>query len=156
MSAPLEPAIVCFDLNRMLRFYTEILGLTLVSDVEADPVIGRRIHISPHGYRIVRMQTSYGERIKLIESNVPPKPHAEFDYVYECQGHAYLTFIVSNMSDLLPKLEEEGIAILSDGIVEVRPGVLAFFIKDPEGNFIEIVDYPEIESYRPDLFPPKG
>lgn len=153
MCAPLEPGIVCFDMDRMLGFYVGVLGLELVADNQADPEIGRRIHISPHGYRIVRLQTSYGERIKLIQSNVEPKAHPEFDYVYECHGLAYLTFIVTNMAEILPTLEREGIAILSDGIVEVRPGVLALFIKDPEGNFVEIVDYPDITSYRPDLFP---
>jgi catechol 2,3-dioxygenase-like lactoylglutathione lyase family enzyme len=152
MVAPLEPGIVCFDMERMFRFYIDILGLTVVHDVEAPQHIGKAIHISPHGYRIVRLQTSYGERIKLIQSNVPPNPHPEYDYVYECQGLAYLTFIVSNMKDILPKLEQENIKLLSDGVVEVRPGVLALFIKDPEGNFVEIVDYPDIASYRPDLY----
>lgn len=153
MCAPLEPGIVCFDMDRMLRFYVDLLGLKLVADNEADREIGRRIHISPHGYRIVRLQTSYGERIKLIESKAPPLAHAEFDYVYECHGLAYLTFIVSNMSSVLPVLERANIKILSDGIVEVRKGVFALFIKDPEGNFVEIVDYPDVSSYRPDLFP---
>jgi lactoylglutathione lyase len=155
MVAPLEPAIVCFDMERMLRFYVEILGLQLVADVQAAPDIGKQIHISQHGYRIVRLQTSYGERIKLIVSNVPPKPHPAYDYVYECQGHAYLTFIVSNMKELLPKLAEHNIPVVSDGVVQVRPGVFACFIKDPEGNFIEIADYPDIAMYRPDLFPPQ-
>ena len=154
MVAPLEPGIVCFDLERMLKFYVGILGLKLVADVEASQEIGRRIHISPHGYRIVRLQTSYGERIKLIESKVLPKAHPEYDFVYECQGLAYLTFIISNMNEVLPKLEKENIKVLSDGIVEVRKGVFALFIKDPEGNFVEIVDYPDIASYRPDIFPP--
>ena len=156
MVAPLERAIVCFDMERMLRFYVDILGLRLVSDIQATPEIGKAIHISQHGYRIVRLQTPYGERIKLICSNVPPSPHPGYDYVYECQGHAYLTFIVSDMEAILPTLEAHDIPIESDGVVEVRPGVLAFFIKDPEGNFIEICDYPEIATYRPDLFPPQG
>jgi len=155
MAAPLEPAIVCFDTERMLKFYVGILGLKVVADVMASPAIGKAIHISHHGYRIMRLQTSYGERVKLIQSNVPPEPHPERDYVYECLGLAYLTFIVSNMKEILPKLEQENIKILSDGVVEVRPGVFALFIKDPEGNFIEICEYPDIASYRPDLFPPR-
>jgi lactoylglutathione lyase len=154
--APLEPAIVCFDMELMLKFYIDILGLQLVTDIQAPPHIGKAIHISPHGYRIVRLQTSYGERIKLIVSNAPPKPHPSYDYVYECQGHAYLTFIVSDMKTILPKLEHHDIPIVSDGIVEVRPGVSAVFIKDPEGNFIEICEYADIATYRPDLFPPQG
>jgi catechol 2,3-dioxygenase-like lactoylglutathione lyase family enzyme len=152
MIAPLEPAIVCFDMERMLKFYIGVLGLKLVADVEADPDIGKKIHISPHGYRIVRLQTSYGERIKFVMANVAPAKHPDYDYVYECQGHAYLTFIVKNMDEILARLADEHIAIISEGIVEVREGVFAFFIKDPEGNFVEIVDYPDIASYRPDLF----
>jgi catechol 2,3-dioxygenase-like lactoylglutathione lyase family enzyme len=153
MVAPLEPAIVCFDVERMLKFYVGLLGLEVKSDIVASPAIGKAIHISHHGYRILRLQTPYGERIKLIQSNVPPAAPPDRDYVYECHGYAYLTFIVSNIEEVLPKLERENIKIVSDGVVEVRPGVLAFFIKDPEGNFVEICNYPDIAAYRPDLFP---
>lgn len=152
MVSPLEPGIVCFDIDLMLKFYVDILGLVLKSDFIVPPVVGKAIHISPHGYRIVRLQTPYGERIKLIQSHVPPHRHPERDYVYECHGYAYLTFIVSNLKEILPRLREEKIAIVSDGVVEVRPGVLALFVNDPEGNFIEICNYPDIASYRPDLY----
>ncbi len=153
MIAPLEPGIVCFDTDIMLKFYVDLLGLEMKSDIMVPPAVGKAIHISQHGYRIVRLQTPYGERIKLIQSNVPPQRHPDRDYVYECHGYAYLTFIVSNLKEILPRLAEEKIDILSDGVVEVRPGVLALFVHDPEGNFIEICNYPDIASYRPDLYP---
>jgi catechol 2,3-dioxygenase-like lactoylglutathione lyase family enzyme len=136
----------------MLQFYVGLLGLRLVSDVQTSPSIGRRIHISPHGYRIARLQTSYGERIKLIESNVPPHQNPKCDYVYECRGYAYLTFIVSNIDEICEQLTRSKIEIISDGLVPVRENVLACFVKDPEGNFLEFVDYPDIVSYRPDIY----
>lgn len=151
MIAPLEPAIVCRDMERMLKFYTEVLGLKLVADVEAAPDIGAKIHISPHGYRIVRLQTPYGERIKLIQPKVLPTQSPVCDYVYERHGYAYLTFIVGNMGELLSRLSAQNLKVVSDGLVEVRKGVFALFILDPEGNFVEFVDYPDIASYRPDL-----
>jgi catechol 2,3-dioxygenase-like lactoylglutathione lyase family enzyme len=154
MVAPLEPGMVCLDMERMLRFYSGLLGLELVSDIDVPAEVARRIHISPYDYRIVRLQTSYGERIKLIQSKAPSQPHSEYDYVCECHGLAYLTFIISNMNEVLPKLAKENVQILSDGIVEVRKGVFALFAQDPEGNFVELVDYPDISSYRPDLVPP--
>ncbi len=152
MIAPLEPAIVCLDMERMLKFYTDVLGFKLVADVEAKPEMGAKIHISPHGYRIVRLQTPYGERIKLAQPKVPPKQNPICDYVCECRGYAWLSFIVSNMDEVLSRLNAHKLDIISEGLVEVREGVLALFIKDPEGNFVEIVYYSDIASYRPDLF----
>jgi hypothetical protein len=35
MVSPLEPGIVCIDIDRMLAFYTDVLGLAFVSDAEA-------------------------------------------------------------------------------------------------------------------------
>jgi hypothetical protein len=37
MVVPLEPGIVCIDIDRMFEFYTGALGLTLVSDAETTP-----------------------------------------------------------------------------------------------------------------------
>jgi lactoylglutathione lyase len=42
--------------------------------------------------------------------------------------------------------------LLSEEPVEVRKGVFGQFLLDPEGNFLEFVEYPDIASYRPDLF----
>jgi hypothetical protein len=36
--------------------------------------------------------------------------------------------------------------------VEIRKGITAIFAKDPEGNFVEFVEYADLVSYRPDLF----
>ena len=93
----------------------------------------------------------YGERIKLVQPKVLPTQSPVCDYVYERHGYAYLTFIVGNMKELLARLTAQNLKVVSDGLVEVRKGVFALFILDPEGNFVEFVDYPDIASYRPDL-----
>jgi len=60
------------------------------------------------------------------------------------------------MEAILPTLEAHDIPIESDGVVEVRPGVLAFFIKDRRATSSRFATNPEIATYRPDLFPPQG
>jgi hypothetical protein len=42
--------------------------------------------------------------------------------------------------------------MMSEEPVEVRKGVFALYTVDPEGNYIEFVEYPDIAAYRPDLF----
>ena len=42
--------------------------------------------------------------------------------------------------------------LISEEPIEVRKGVFALYSMDPEGNYVEFVEYPDIASYRPDLF----
>jgi catechol 2,3-dioxygenase-like lactoylglutathione lyase family enzyme len=152
MVAPLEPGIVCIDMERMLKFYTEVLGLQLVADAQTTPEMSTKFRATPHGYRIVRLQTPYGERIKLAQPKVPPVQNPVPEWVYERQGLAYFTFIVDDMKPILARLKANKVRLISEEPVEVRKGVFAQFVLDPEGNYVEFVEYPDIASYRPDLF----
>ena len=152
MTAPLEPGIVCNDIEKMLKFYVGALGLKLVADANTTPEMSRRLGGTPHGYRIVRLQTPYGERIKLVQpAKRPPKPKPVPEWLYERHGIAYLTFVISGIKRVAKHLKEQGVKLISDEPTEVRAGVFALYSIDPEGNFIEFVEYPDIASYRPDL-----
>ena len=153
MTVPLEPGIVCRDIDAMLEFYTGVLGLKLVSDAETTPELSTRFGATPHGYRIVRLQTPYGERIKLVRPNQePPRPRPVPRWVYERHGLAYLTFVIADMPAVVRHLKAHGVKLLSDNPIEVRPGVRALYSLDPEGNYVEFVEYSDPSAYRPDLF----
>jgi lactoylglutathione lyase len=153
MVAPLEPGIVCIDLHRMLAFYTEVLGLKLVSDAEAFPEMSTEFGTSPNGFRIIRLQTPYGERIKLVQPRKTlPEPGPIPEWVFEGQGIAYLTFVIVDVHEVTARLKKFGVELMSKNPVEIRKGITAIFAKDPEGNFLEFVEYADLASYRPDLF----
>jgi lactoylglutathione lyase len=153
MTVPLEPGIVCIDIDRMLKFYVDVLGLKLVADAKTTPELSKKFGATPYGYRIVRLQTPYGERIKLVQPNEqPPKQNPVPRWVYERQGITYLTFVIADMKAVVKRLKEHGVKLHVDEPVEVRPGVFALYSLDPEGNFVEFVEYPDVPSYRPDLF----
>jgi lactoylglutathione lyase len=153
MVAPLEPGIVCMDIERMLAFYTEVLGLTFVSDAEATAEMSTEFGTSPNGFRIIRLQTPYGERIKLVQpKKFPPQPSQVPQWVFEGQGIAYITFVVADVHEAAARLEKFKVEVMSKGPVNIRKGIIAIFAKDPEGNFVEFVEYADLASYRPDLF----
>jgi catechol 2,3-dioxygenase-like lactoylglutathione lyase family enzyme len=152
MVAPLEPGIVCIDIERMLKFYTEVLGLKLVGDAQTTPEMSTKFGATPHGYRIVRLQTPYGERIKLAQPKVPPVQNPVPEWAYERQGLAYLTFIVDDMKPILARLKANQVKLVSEKPVEVRKGVFAQFLLDPEGNYLEFVEFADVASYRPEVF----
>jgi lactoylglutathione lyase len=153
MMVPLEPGIVCHDIEQMLKFYVGVLGLNLVADANAEPDKSKHLGATPNGYRIVRLQTPYGERIKLVQPNKqPPTPSPVPEWICDRHGFAYLTFVIKELSRVVKHLKEYGVKLISDEPVEVRRGVFAIYSLDPEGNYVEFVEYSDIASYRPDLF----
>jgi len=73
-------------------------------------------------------------------------------WVYERHGLAYLSFVIARLGEAVTRLKAHGVKLMSGESVEVRPGVFALYVLDPEGNYVEFVDYPDPASYRPDLF----
>jgi lactoylglutathione lyase len=150
--APLEPGIVCADLDSMLGFYEKVLGFEMVSDAEATPEMSAQFGASPVGYRIVRLQTPYGERIKLVQTKASMKVQRELpEWIFERHGLAYITFIVSDVDEVAIRLREQRVRLINKEPIEVRKGFHALFVTDPEGNYVEFVQYADLASYRPDL-----
>jgi len=153
MTVPLEFGISTINIDLMIQFYTEVLGLKLVGDNSVPPQTSTRTGATPYGYRIVRLQTPYGERMKLVQAGSPPKQNELPSYVLKRQGFAYLTFVIADIDGMIDRLRDHGVRLLSGGEkVEMRPGVYGIYSIDPEGNFIEFVEYPNVASYRPDLY----
>ena len=152
MVVPLEPGIVCLDIDRMLEFYTGVLGLKVVSDAQATPEMSRPFRAAPDGFRIVRLQTPYGERIKLIQTKMHPQKVPLTEWTFERHGFAYITFVIADMKEMLARLNECRVKLVNQEPIEVRKGFLALFALDPEDNYLEFVEYQDPASYRPDLF----
>lgn len=152
MSVPMEVGICCADLDALLAFYTEVVGLTLVNRVSVPADKARATGLTPHGYDVARLQTSYGERIKLLQPARAPEPAVRGAAILDRQGSAYLTFIVHDLAGTVERLRARGVVFDSDPApMEVRPGTWLAFFRDPEGNVLELVEYDDPTAYRPDL-----
>jgi catechol 2,3-dioxygenase-like lactoylglutathione lyase family enzyme len=153
MVAPLEPGIVCIDIDRMLDFYTSVVGLRFATDAEAGAEMSTKFGTGPNGFRIIRLQTPYGERIKLIQPNKTVLKQRESpEWVFERQGIAYITFVIADVHDVYTHLKKHRVELVSEAPVPIREGITAIFVRDPEGNFLEFVEYSDLGSYRADLF----
>lgn len=142
MVSPVEPGIVCVDIDRMMEFYSGVLGLKLVSDAETSPEMSAEFGATPYGYRIVRLQTPCGEKIKLVQpAQVLARTNQPKEWVFERPGFAYITFVIENVRDVVERLRGMGARLISLEPVEIRKGLIAIFAEDPEGNFVEFVEY---------------
>jgi catechol 2,3-dioxygenase-like lactoylglutathione lyase family enzyme len=154
MAAPMEVAISVNNMDRMLKFYTEVLGLKKFADNEVPSEMTTRVGQTPYGLRVVRLLTPNGEMVRLIQVGKPPLPGEVPRYIFERHGLIYVSFIVADLEGVLKRLKENHVKLVSgDRKIEVRPGVFVVYALDPEGNYVEFLEYPDIASYRPDIYP---
>lgn len=138
--APVEPGIVCIDIEQMIRFYTDVLGLRMINDVETSPERSSKFGAAPDGYRIVRLQTAMGQKLKLVQPKTPPSRNPLPEWVFQRQGIAYLTFVVADIRDVTARLKACGVRTVSYEPVEIRERIVAIFTLDPENNYVEFVE----------------
>lgn len=152
MVAPLEVGICCENLDRLAEFYIGVLGCELMHDVEVPAEKAQQAALSHGGYRVARIQTPWGERLKLLQPKEQPLSQAPAEWILTHRNSTYLTFIVDDLQAMVDRLRKAGVKMLTgDEKVEVRPQTYLAFIRDPEGNVLEFVEYGDIASYRPDL-----
>jgi lactoylglutathione lyase len=149
MVSALEPGIVCADIDHMLQFYTQVLGLRFSTDAEASAQMSAAFGAAPNGFRIIRLITPYGERIKLVQpKQTSIQKNERCRWVFEGQGIAYLTFVVDDVEEVTALLRDNHVALMSEGPVEIRKGIMAIFACDPEGNYLEFVQYEDLAAYQ--------
>ncbi|HEY9317985.1 MAG TPA: VOC family protein, partial [Achromobacter sp.] len=140
MTVPMEVGICCQDLDALLAFYTDVVGLTLVNRVSVPADKARATGLTVHGYDVARLQTPYGERIKLLQPSVAPDAAVRGAAILDRQGATYLTFIVRDLAGVVRGLQARGVVFDSaPAPMEVRPGTWLAFFRDPEGNVLELV-----------------
>ena len=153
MTLPLEVGIGCHHLPTMRDFYEGTLGLEFVSEARAPEQIAQNYRLARSAATVVRLQTPRGERIKLIAPDGAPAPPAQPGaYVFDHPNVMYLTFIISDIHAVVRRLAVAGVRCMTgDAPVLSRPGLYVAFLRDPEGNVVELVQYDDVAAYRPDL-----
>jgi catechol 2,3-dioxygenase-like lactoylglutathione lyase family enzyme len=148
-AAPFEIGIVVADVDRVLPFYRDVLGFAVIGDLEVPADRSRRSGLAADGYRIVRLESSGGDRLKLAQPGGGGAAGAPAAWAMNRPGGCYVTFIVEDLAALYARLVQAGTPVRSDGIVLLRAGLRLLLVADPEGNFLEFLQYDDIDAYRP-------
>lgn len=148
-TAPFEIGLVVADVDRVLPFYRDVLGFAIIGDLEVPAERSRRSGLAADGYRIVRLESSGGDRLKLAQPGGCSAVRAPAQWAMSRPGGCYVTFIVADLVELHLRLVQAAASIRSDGIVELRAGLRLVLAVDPEGNFLEFLQYDDVLAYRP-------
>ncbi len=118
-------AIICSDYERSRRFYTEILGLEIVSEVH------RR---ERNSYKL-DLRIPDGTQIELFSFPDPPR---RLSYPEAC-GLRHLAFEVDDIDEAVAHLQRQGVAVEAVRVDE-HTGKRFTFFADPDGLPLELYE----------------
>lgn len=152
LTAPLELGLCVTDLVEARRFYETTLGFCFVSQIETPEASAVASGFCHSGYSVVRLQLPTGERLKLFAPERPAEAaQTRGARPLSTVGFAYLTLIVSDIQRLMDALRAAGFPSRAERPFELRAGVHVVLIDDPDGNVVELVEYDDVSTYRPDV-----
>jgi catechol 2,3-dioxygenase-like lactoylglutathione lyase family enzyme len=120
----IDLGIICGDIKASLHFYQDLLGLTSAG---VNPATTGTMHR-------LRFGTS---DVKLIDPT--KRPGTGPIGIDQQLGFRYLTFVVTNLDEVIQRLEAEHIEFTRPK-TEIRPGTTIAMVKDPDGNIVEFVE----------------
>jgi catechol 2,3-dioxygenase-like lactoylglutathione lyase family enzyme len=119
------------DLDAQRRFYADALGMTEVDEEFAMP----EAHI-----RSTILRSADGLKIELIErgGSTPQEFDGPFDGA-GTQGYFHWALYVTDLDAIVANLLDAGAVEVSAPAPAVRPGARFGYVKDPEGNLLELI-----------------
>jgi glyoxylase I family protein len=135
-------AISVEDMNQALRFYRDLLGFELDWDMDhrTGEAMARVVGMPGADTRIVMLK-GYSLRLELFKYYKPQgrkhKPRRQCDF-----GLTHFALQVRNIQSIYDRLVKAGVQFNCPP-QNLRPGVWATYMKDPEGVTVELVEYEE-------------
>jgi lactoylglutathione lyase len=124
----IDLGIVVGDPERSLAFYRDTLGF---KDDGTMPVAG--------GATMYRLYCGTS-LIKLLHYPTRELPSPPPGGIHKALGYRYWTMSVDNIQEVTDACEAAGHKIAVP-VTELRPGVKISIIEDPDGNWVELVNY---------------
>ena len=131
--------IVVRDIEKSLRFWSDVLGLKVAADFrEEGKFIDTAQRLSGVKLRMIKLTAPDGSMIELLQDDAHPTPAAAGNELCD-RGIRHMAFTVADVETSWQTLRAEGCETLSEPITAPDGKARLFFARDPEGNLLEIV-----------------
>jgi catechol 2,3-dioxygenase-like lactoylglutathione lyase family enzyme len=143
----IDLGVVVSDIQKSAKFYTEALGFTEVEGFSVGGEFCKDAGLTDGRPLTIRVFVlAKGEQvthIKLMQVVGPAPKKAETENVLSQYGFRYLTIFITDTDAALARLQKAGVKPLAKSPVPLPRGMPEGFfltcVKDPDGNFIELV-----------------
>ena len=130
------------DLDKAITFYRDIMGLELISMYEREgKSISQVVGYENAHLKIAILSIEDGHKLELIQY-VYPSGSECIESERNALGSTHLAFNVENIDETWRELVGKG-AVKLNPPVAVAPGKVVCYMRDPDGNWIELMEYSE-------------
>lgn len=130
--------IVVKEIDKMLFFYKEILGLQVISDeIESGFFLETILSIPKIEARIIKLGSENNTIVELLD--FVKKVDSTQKKINEI-GYTHFAITVENIQIVCEKLKKHNFTLLSEPQISVNEKFKVCFCKDSENNFIELVE----------------
>jgi catechol 2,3-dioxygenase-like lactoylglutathione lyase family enzyme len=120
----LDVGVFVGDIKASLHFYQDLLGLEFIEETSLFLGTMHRLRFGTSDFKLIDPKT------------IPPKGAVGLE---KRLGFRYVTFVVTNLTDLCGELEKKGVEFTLKE-TEIRPGLRIAMCKDPDENIVEFVE----------------
>lgn len=131
--------VVVSDLNRALEFYRDVLDFKVqVQMDESGPFISQILGFVEARVTTVKMTAPDGGMLELLKFD-SPREAGSSDNQLNARGWTHIALTVGDLDGLYEKLGRLGVAFTTKPLVSPNGKAKVTFCRDPEGNFLELV-----------------
>ena len=151
-TSPLELGLACGDVESQIELYTSAFDFAVVQRATVPGRMSAQLGLADAEIDFVWLQGPGGERIKLFPTGAGVRGDDPPKHFSDRRGFSYLTFYCADLDATLGKAEAAGCTRSSDPALR-NPDfdTRISFLRDREGNAIELVERKDLENYRSDL-----
>lgn len=139
----IDIGIVVKDADRSARFLTNAIGFKEVQGFPVTAELGKKIGLIDSHATSVRVfvleEVDQATRIKVLSFPQAPGKQPDQTSIHSTLGIRYLTLYVKDMNRALERLKKAEVKLLGETPVDLGGGTWLVAVKDPDGNFIELI-----------------
>lgn len=143
---PLHLNLTVRDLDEMLDFYRNVLGFEIMVESEiADEAFCQGVGLPDASVKMAYLQLPGADfRIEMFQYNHLMPKQRQLDLPNE-QGYRHIAFQVNDLEQAYKELMNQGVPFISPPVLVNQPaygtvGVNFCYLRDPEGNLIELIE----------------
>ena len=135
--------IVCSDVKKSVAFYKDVVGMKEIDGFDVPASLAADAGLVDnhdlHVHVLVTQEASSSSRLKLMQIKEAPGKKVDHEFIHSSLGMSYSTIWVTDIDASLARAAAGNVKPIAKGPVALSNGLFLAVIRDPDGNFVELV-----------------
>lgn len=146
-STTIDLGVVTTDVEKSVKFYTEAIGFKELKGFSVNAEYAKEVGLTD-GHRLdihvlALDGDAKGTKLKLMSLPGVTSKRKDQQHIHSTLGYSYITIHITDTTAALERLKKAGVKPIAKSPLpvpkDIAEGVFLTIVRDPDGNFIELV-----------------